>query len=178
MKWDEIKKTIVDDLSSRGLKDPQIRIRALEKIDKMLHNDLPEYIQNAELFTKTGKEGFKKQITKIKGRDLNGAEKSVINEIYYRVSPTTLHLSKPVQKYRMHICPYCFTYLKLTEDLWGSEALTCLTCGNDIPNPVKMEALEKKIIEGSLVVELFSYLTKIMLWLGGLILFIYLLVSC
>ena len=180
MKWEEIKRSIVEDLSSRGLKGPMIRIRALDKIEAIMLLHYPSYIENPDEFKKIGKEEFKRQISEKKGRDLNGAEKSVINEIYYKVNPydsllnykTTL---PPSVKYRICVCPYCFTSHELTEDLWGYDNLTCLQCGNTIPNPVKEEELLKKIAKGEATADFLWGIGKLILIL---VLFAFFLAMC
>jgi len=150
MKWQEIKESIIDDLSSRGLKDPSIRLKALEKIEMILRQNFPSYIENPDQLKEIEREELKWKIAEKKGRDLNSAEKSIINEIYYRISPPQL---PPMhrEKYRMCICPYCFISHKLTENLWSCDSFTCLQCGNTIPNSVKeQERLDKmpSIIRG------------------------------
>ena len=85
MKWIEIKKSIVEDLLSRNLKDPNIRLRALENIEAIMKRNFPLYIEKPEELKHVAKEDFKNMLTEKKGYVLNGAEKSIINEIYYRV---------------------------------------------------------------------------------------------
>lgn len=87
MNWKELKESIRDDLSTRGLSKPSIRINALSRIEAILEKNLPEYIQNPiENFGKIEKKDFKNKISKYKDNGkLNGAEDSVINEIYYRI---------------------------------------------------------------------------------------------
>jgi hypothetical protein len=96
MEWDEIKKSITDDLMSRGLVDPSIRLRALEKIETIMRQYFPSYIENPYELNKIGKDKFKRQIWDKKGKGLNSAENSVINEIYYRISPE-IHLRPNVR---------------------------------------------------------------------------------
>jgi hypothetical protein len=88
MTWFEIKVSIKNDLMSRGLKNPRIRLNALENIEKILKNYFPEYLKNPdEKFKIIGKDKLKKEIARFKSNQkLNSAESSIINEIYYRIS--------------------------------------------------------------------------------------------
>lgn len=131
MEWGELKESIITDLTSRGLKKPMIRIRALEKIESIVQQYYPSYFENIDELLQIGKESFKHKISEKKGKELNSAEKSVINEIYYR-----LELQLPKVRYKVDVCPHCFTTLKITEDLWEYDNLTCLQCGNTMPNPI------------------------------------------
>jgi len=86
MNWLEIKNSIRESLNSRGLANPNIRINALNRIEEILKRHYPKFIQNPqEEFGGMGKSEFKALIGKCKNADLNGAEHSVINEIYYRI---------------------------------------------------------------------------------------------
>lgn len=87
MEWLEIKKSIRDDLNSRGLSNPNIRLNALDNIEDILKRHFPEFIQNPqEHFQKVDKSELKEKIAKYKSNgNLNSAESSVINEIYYRI---------------------------------------------------------------------------------------------
>ncbi len=87
MNWFEIKISIKNDLNSRGLSDPKIRLNALDNLEQILKKHFPEYIQNPqEKFNKIEKNEFKEKIAKHKANGkLNSAESSIINEIYYRV---------------------------------------------------------------------------------------------
>lgn len=87
MNWLEIKKSIRESLMKRGLSDPNIRLNALDNIEDILRRRFPEYLQNPnEAFGKTDKKLLQESIAKYKPNGkLNGAEKSVINEIYYRI---------------------------------------------------------------------------------------------
>jgi hypothetical protein len=87
MDWDDIKQSIVEDLESRNLKDASIRIRALKSVDGILISHIMKLLDNPttfiELFTK---EDFKLLLATYKLNErLNGAEESVVNEIYKRL---------------------------------------------------------------------------------------------
>ena len=94
---------------------------------------------------------FKRQIEAKKGGPLNSAEKSVINDIYrYCLGNTNNNVMPPIsnlpqgQKFRIVGCPYCFTGLTLTEDMYDAETLHCPICNNDFQSPV---VEEKKIMK-------------------------------
>lgn len=87
MDWFEIKNSIIDSLKSRGLSDPNIRLNALDNIEKILKKNFSEYLKEPnETFGKIDKNELKKKIAMFKkNKKLNSAESSVINEIYYRI---------------------------------------------------------------------------------------------
>ena len=87
MNWLEIKTSIQRDLNSRGLSNPNIRLNALDNIEAILKQHFPEFIQNPqENFKKISKNEFKENIAKFKlNGNLNSAESSIVNEIYYRI---------------------------------------------------------------------------------------------
>lgn len=87
MKWLEIKNSIRQDLNSRGLSNPNIRLNALDNLEEILKRHFSEFIQNPkENFGKIDKNELKEKMAKFKSNGkLNSAESSVINEIYYRI---------------------------------------------------------------------------------------------
>lgn len=87
MNWLKIKTSIKNDLLSRNLSNPNIRLNALERIEGILKDNLPEYIKKPEkTFRNIDKKELKKKIEKYKtNQKLNDAESSIINEIYYRI---------------------------------------------------------------------------------------------
>lgn len=150
MNWVTLKETIRCDLLDRNLKDPKIRLRALDKIERILIEFYPEYITDTENISAVDKNVFKRQIEAKKGGPLNSAEKSVINDIYrYCLGNTNNNVLPPIsnlpqgEKYRIVGCPYCFTGLALTEDMYDAETLHCPRCNNDFQSPV---VEEKKIM--------------------------------
>lgn len=46
MKWEELKNIIIKDISSRALKDPDRRLKSLEKIEIIMQQHYPIYLQN------------------------------------------------------------------------------------------------------------------------------------
>lgn len=151
MNWVTLKETIRCDLLDRNLKDPKIRLRALDKIERILIEFYPEYISDTENISAVDKNVFKRQIEAKKGGPLNSAEKSVINDIYrYCLGNTNNNVMPPIsnlpqgEKFRIVGCPYCFTGLTLTEDMYDAETLHCPICNNDFQRPV---VEEKKIMK-------------------------------
>lgn len=151
MNWVTLKENIRCDLLDRNLKDPKIRLRALDKIERILIEFYPEYITDTENISAVDKNVFKRQIEAKKGGPLNSAEKSVINDIYrYCLGNTNNNVMPPIsnlpqgQKFRIVGCPYCFTGLTLTEDMYDAETLHCPKCNNDFQSPV---VEEKKIMK-------------------------------
>ena len=61
MEWAEIKESIVADLTARGLKDPMIRLKALEKIEAIVQRHYPSYFENTNELLQLGKESFKRK---------------------------------------------------------------------------------------------------------------------
>lgn len=173
MEWRELKESIITDLTSRGLKNPMIRIRALEKIESIVRQYYPSYFENIDELLQIGKESFKHKISEKKGKELNSAEKSVINEIYYRLKPQPSKV-----RYKVDVCPHCFTTLKITEDLWEYDNLTCLQCGNTMPNPIKEEERLQKIGRGFQEAAMFNDASKLILWIGFLAFIIWGMWSC
>ena len=151
MNWVTLKETIRCDLLDRNLKDPKIRLRALDKIERILIEFYPEYITDTENISAVDKKVFKRQIEAKKGAPLNSAEKCVINDIYrYCLGNTNNNVMPPIsnlpqgEKFRIVGCPYCFTGLTLTEDMYDAETLHCPICNNDFQSPV---VEEKKIMK-------------------------------
>ncbi|MBI9036881.1 MAG: hypothetical protein JEY97_02000 [Bacteroidales bacterium] len=84
MKWIEIKNEIIRELLSRGLETPKRRINELDNLEMLFRKNFPELLKNPkEMFKKTDKNTSKDEVAKFKSNGkLNGAESSLINEIY------------------------------------------------------------------------------------------------
>ena len=86
MNWNEIKRAIINDLNNRRLANSNIRINALEKLEGIMKSNFKEILDAPSLLKKIDKNVFKEQLAKFKSnKTLNGAESSIINEIYYRI---------------------------------------------------------------------------------------------
>lgn len=86
MKWNEIKRSIINYLQTRRLAAPNIRINALERIESIMNSNFKEILDDTSLLKKIDKRDFKEAVAKFKPNGtLSGAESSVINEIYYRI---------------------------------------------------------------------------------------------
>jgi len=86
MNWNEIKRSIINDLQTRGLANPSIRINSLERIESVMKSNFKEILNDPSLLKKIDKRVFKEAVAKFKPNGtLSGAESSVINEIYYRI---------------------------------------------------------------------------------------------
>lgn len=84
----------------------------------------------------------------------------MINEIYFRLKPQL-----PTVRYKVGVCPHCFTTLKITEDLWEYDNLTCLQCGNTMPSDVKEEERLQKIGRGFQKAAMFNDVSKLIFWI-------------
>lgn len=88
MHFSKVKKSIQDDLLSRGLKNPSIRINAIGSIESLLKLKIQEMLSNpTKLLELVDKNELKNMLSQLKhnGR-INDAESSVINEMYYRIN--------------------------------------------------------------------------------------------
>ena len=86
MTWNEIRISITNDLNTRKLVNPNIRINALERLEGIMKSHFKEILNDPSLLKKIDKNLFKEQLAKYKPNgNLSGAESSVINEIYYRI---------------------------------------------------------------------------------------------
>jgi len=78
-KWNKIIIRIEKELRNSGLKNPNIRLNALKKIDSILDN---KYKNEPSDLLKIGKLNIKVELIREKGYDLNSAELSIINHIF------------------------------------------------------------------------------------------------
>lgn len=79
--WTLVKQSLVKNLNSRNLKVPRIRLNALERVESYLKSICD--IENLfELVENNQKDNLLNSLTKVKKSDLNGAEKSIINDLY------------------------------------------------------------------------------------------------
>lgn len=70
------------ELNRRELKAPQIRGNALKKVAEFINVHASDYSVNGHIVLPSDKNILKKNYERYKGKQLNSAESSVINEIY------------------------------------------------------------------------------------------------
>ncbi len=177
LNWEDVKKQVTEEILSRGLKDPNIRLRALTKVDAIMHRDYPQYVENPNELIIIGKIKFKEQIAEKKGNKLNQAENSIINTIYDTIDPP-LPIAPIQKKYQIHTCPYCYTSLRLTEDLYECDNVVCPQCGNEFRNPKKELDSIKKLTKQSFIMDTTLEGMKLIFWIILTALFLYCLWSC
>ena len=87
MSWKTIKTSIQKDLLSRNLKNPNIRLNALERIEELLKTNYPKLIENPTIeFKLIEKSELKEKLSVFKkSGEISSSESSIINEIYYRI---------------------------------------------------------------------------------------------
>ena len=81
MTLNQLKNAIISELSSRSLKDPQIRKNALEKVCKYITEYQQIYLHDQNVVLPKDKNEFKNEYERYKSTKMNGAENSIINEI-------------------------------------------------------------------------------------------------
>ena len=83
MKWETIKSEIETNLSGRNLKNPKIRLNALQNIEKLIKQYNPEILNNPlHEFSLIEKQTLKAKLSEYKRNlKLNSAESSIINQI-------------------------------------------------------------------------------------------------
>ena len=70
-------------LSSRKIKDPKIRLRAIENLEEQLRNHFPQIYSNPIELLNQDQNEFKRRLGQYKPTgSLSGAEQSIINNIY------------------------------------------------------------------------------------------------
>jgi ribosome-interacting GTPase 1 len=87
MSWKTIKDSIRTDLLSRDLKNPNIRLNALERIEILLKKKSLILIENPESELRSiDKNDLKESLSLFKENGkISSAESSIINEIYRRI---------------------------------------------------------------------------------------------
>ncbi len=99
MTWQDVKTSVREELLSRGLSDPRIRLGALESLERLLSERYPELIQQPGLIANYPKAVMVKTLAPLKENGkLNSAEKSVLNNVYQILEGRSLR--KPSQAKR------------------------------------------------------------------------------
>lgn len=86
MTLNQLKNAIISELSSRSLKDPQIRKNALEKVCKYITVYQQIYLPDQNVILPKDKNEFKNEYVRYKNTKINGAGNSIINEIYNQLN--------------------------------------------------------------------------------------------
>ena len=86
MTLNQLKNAIISELSSRSLKDTQIRKNALEKVCKYITEYQQIYLHDQNVVLPKDKNEFKNEYERYKSTKMNGAENSIINEIYNQLN--------------------------------------------------------------------------------------------
>lgn len=103
MGWSEIKDAIRADLLARGLKEPRLRLSALDRLEKLLAGRYPNFLKNPKVLLNVGKDAVSKELARVKETGvLNGAEKSVLNQIFARLAEASLHPSTARRSRKPH----------------------------------------------------------------------------
>ena len=104
-------------------------------------------------------------LSEVKGKKLNNTEISIINCIYAELYP--LDIESCQIRYKIIICPHCFTTRMLTENLWECDCLICKQCGNEFKNPLIQEKenlkMQKLYFTGVAINEFGSLIRSILL---------------
>lgn len=80
MKTNELRTNVFAVLDSRNLANPSIRKHAFERVLEYIKTS--KYYKNGEVDFPQDKKQFKHDYETYKGKDLTGAENSIINEMY------------------------------------------------------------------------------------------------
>jgi hypothetical protein len=85
MTWEQIKDAIRTDLLTRPIAQPQRRIGELDNLDRTLKKLFPDLGASTDSLRAFGKDALRKRLTDMKGSELNGAEKTLVNAIFKRL---------------------------------------------------------------------------------------------
>ena len=80
--WTKLKKLYVNDHLAKDLAKPEIRLNAVESLEKLMRQHLPEFVKQPKFMKQIDKKQFVKMLEIKKGSKLNGAQESVINGFY------------------------------------------------------------------------------------------------
>lgn len=81
--WIKLKKLYVDNHNSKDyLATPDRRLNAADALEKLLKQQLPQFVKQPKFLKQIPKEDFVKMVHEKKGSNLSSAEKSVINGLY------------------------------------------------------------------------------------------------
>jgi hypothetical protein len=80
--WNEAKNAYIKVHLSKPLKSPNIRLNALKNIEGFLNEIYKTLLKDNTIFKKYNEGAILDYYLKLKGKPLNGAEKSVIHGLY------------------------------------------------------------------------------------------------
>lgn len=83
MNWQRLSASIRANLESRDLKEPRLRLSALENVGRSLTELFPEFGETPEILLQHGERTVSIQLARRKETgSLNGAERSVLHQIF------------------------------------------------------------------------------------------------
>lgn len=134
MKWEFLKERILDEYASRNLKTWR-RIKALDKVEQFIYRNHPDLRNNIEELLAISIKDIKNSYTNSMPTKLNGAENSVINEIYRQLKKTSILKEKINFKlYQIRATkalPYLVCYAKAKKTISYSKLAELI----GMPNP-------------------------------------------
>ena len=81
--WTKLKTFYVKDHTAKGyLATPERRLNAVDALERLLKQHLPQFIKQPKFLKQIPKEEFVQMVQDKKGSNLSSAEKSVINGLY------------------------------------------------------------------------------------------------
>lgn len=80
--WYQIKASIQQMLRAKNLKSPQLRLAAIENIEPLFRKHFENEYRNPPELLKIDKDEFKRKLGLFRGKILNDAESSIVNNIY------------------------------------------------------------------------------------------------
>lgn len=134
MKWEFLKERILDEYASRNLKTRR-RIKALDKVEQFIYRNHPNLRNNVEELLAISIKDIKNSYTNSMHTKLNGAENSVINEIYNQLKTPSISKEKiNLKLYQIRAIkalPYLMCYAKAKKAISYSKLAELV----GMPNP-------------------------------------------
>lgn len=92
MEWHDMKEDIRADLLARGLKEPRRRLTSLDSLEQLLGEVWPGFLTDPAILQEIGKQAVSKELARLKKTGkLNGAEESVLNQIFERLAQMSMN---------------------------------------------------------------------------------------
>lgn len=134
MKWEFLKERILYKYTSKNLRTER-RIRALDKVEQFIYRNHPNLINNIEELLAISIKDIKNSYKNSMPTRLNGAENSVINEIYKQLkTPSILNEKIKLKLYQIRATkalPYLVCYAKAKKTISYSKLAELI----GMPNP-------------------------------------------